>query len=48
MTSTEVPRRPGRPRSAQADEAILEATVELFAEVGLEGLTVEGVAARAG
>ena len=48
MTSTEVPRRPGRPRSAEADEAILEAAVDLFAEVGLEGLTVEGVAARAG
>src|SRR5438132_7533609 len=41
-------RRPGRPRSAEADEAILEAAVDLFAEVGLEGLTVEGVAARAG
>jgi AcrR family transcriptional regulator len=41
-------RRPGRPRSTQADEAILEAAVEIFAEVGLEGLTVEGVAARAG
>ena len=41
-------RRPGRPRSAEADEAILEAAVELFAEVGLEGMTVEGVAARAG
>ena len=41
-------RRPGRPRSAEADEAILEAAIELFAEVGLDGLTVEGVAARAG
>jgi hypothetical protein len=41
-------RRPGRPRSAEADEAILEAAVELFAEVGLESLTIEGVAARAG
>jgi AcrR family transcriptional regulator len=41
-------RRPGRPRSTEADEAILEAAVELFAEVGLEGMTVEGVAARAG
>jgi AcrR family transcriptional regulator len=41
-------RRPGRPRSAEADEAILEAAIEVFAEVGLEGLTVEGVAARAG
>jgi AcrR family transcriptional regulator len=42
------PRRPGRPRSAECDEAILEAAVQLFAEGGLDGLTVEGVAARAG
>ncbi len=48
MTSTEAPRRLGRPRSTEADEAILVAAIELFAEVGLEGLTVEGVAARAG
>jgi AcrR family transcriptional regulator len=45
---TSITRAPGRPRSLAADEAILEATVELFAEVGLEALTVEGVAARAG
>jgi len=44
----EVRRSPGRPRSAEADEAILEAAVEIFAEMGLEGLTVEGVAVRAG
>jgi AcrR family transcriptional regulator len=49
MTATDADvRRPGRPRSAEADEAILDAAVELFAEVGLDGLTVEGVAARAG
>jgi AcrR family transcriptional regulator len=41
-------RAPGRPRSSEADEAILEAAVDLFAEVGLEALTMEGVAARAG
>ena len=41
-------RAPGRPRSLEADEAILEAAVEVFAEVGLESLTMEGVAARAG
>ncbi len=41
-------RRPGRPRSPEADVAILGAAVEIFAEAGLEGLTVEGVAARAG
>jgi AcrR family transcriptional regulator len=45
---TTATRRPGRPRSAEADDAILEAAVEMFAEVGFEGLTVEGVAARAG
>ncbi len=41
-------RAPGRPRSSEADEAILEAAVDVFAEVGLEALTMEGVAARAG
>ncbi len=41
-------RVPGRPRSLEADEAILEAAVDVFAEVGLESLTMEGVAARAG
>jgi AcrR family transcriptional regulator len=39
---------PGRPRSHEADEAILEAAVDVFAEVGLEALTMEGVATRAG
>ena len=48
MTTTDADaRRPGRPRSAEADEAILEAAVDLFAEGGFDGLTVEGVAARA-
>ena len=41
-------RRPGRPRSARADRAILQATLELFAELGYEGMSIEGVAARAG
>ena len=44
----DVRRSPGRPRSAEADEAILGAAIELFADAGYEGLTVEGVAARAG
>ena len=40
--------RPGRPRSAAAHEAILRAAVALFIEQGFEGMSVEGVAARAG
>jgi AcrR family transcriptional regulator len=49
VTTTADPeaRRPGRPRSTEANEAILEAAVDLFAEGGYDGLTVEGVAARA-
>jgi AcrR family transcriptional regulator len=43
------PERPrGRPRSAIADNAIREAAVDLFAERGFEGFSVEDVADRAG
>jgi len=38
----------GRPRSEEAHQAILRATLELLGEVGFSGLTVEGVASRAG
>lgn len=41
-------RRPGRPRSALADRAIMDATLSLFAESGAAGLCIEKVAARAG
>jgi AcrR family transcriptional regulator len=40
--------KPGRPRSPEADEAILAAARELMAEGGLAQLTVEGTAQRAG
>jgi AcrR family transcriptional regulator len=40
--------RPGRPRSAAADEAILAATVDLFADLGFDGVSIEAVAERAG
>ncbi|MEE3331758.1 MAG: TetR/AcrR family transcriptional regulator [Myxococcota bacterium] len=38
----------GRPRSEEAHQAILSATLELLVEVGFSSLTVEGVAQRAG
>jgi AcrR family transcriptional regulator len=41
-------RRPGRPRSADADRAIIAATLELLTEAGVGALAVEQVAARSG
>jgi AcrR family transcriptional regulator len=46
--AAETSRRPGRPRSEQAEQAIIEATLDVFAEKGFEGVCVELVAARAG
>lgn len=46
-TTAEKGRRPGRPRSARADRAILKATIELLVETGYGGMSVEAVAARA-
>jgi len=40
--------RRGRPRSEEADRAILAAATELLAERGLGGMSMEEVAARAG
>src|SRR5215212_2222443 len=49
MTTTD-PEKPrvGRPRSAQAHQAILEATLELVAKEGIQGASMEAIAARAG
>jgi AcrR family transcriptional regulator len=38
----------GRPRSEQADRAIMAATLELLAERGIAGMSIEEVASRAG
>jgi AcrR family transcriptional regulator len=43
-----VPRGPGRPRDARHDDAILEATLEILRDRGYGGVTIEGVATRAG
>lgn len=43
-----MPRRPGRPRDARADEVILDAAAKVLAEQGLAGFTVDAVAAQAG
>ncbi|MCG5448287.1 MULTISPECIES: TetR/AcrR family transcriptional regulator [Micromonospora] len=50
MTSTaDAPRSPGRPRSLRADEAIIEATLDLLAEGStIEALSIEAIATRAG
>ena len=41
-------RGPGRPRDARHGQAILDATLGILLEQGYRGVTIEGVAARAG
>jgi AcrR family transcriptional regulator len=43
-----VERRPGRPRDARADAAIRRAAIEVLADKGPAGFTVDEVASRAG
>jgi AcrR family transcriptional regulator len=45
---SEATRSPGRPRSAEADAAIVGATLEVLREEGFRGLSVEAVRQRAG
>ena len=42
------PRSPGRPKDAEKLSAILDASMDLFAKRGLEGVPVEAIAAAAG
>lgn len=39
---------PGRPRSVQSHQAMLQATLGLLAEVGFDAMSIEAIAARAG
>lgn len=41
-------KQPGRPRSAQSHQAILQATLELLTEVGYERMSIEAIANCAG
>jgi AcrR family transcriptional regulator len=45
---TQAPRRPGRPRSDQAEQAIIAAALAVFAEYGPDAMGIEQVAVRAG
>jgi AcrR family transcriptional regulator len=47
-TAQDAIKRPGRPRSERAEQAIIDAALEAFAECGVEGVRCEDVAARAG
>lgn len=40
-------RSPGRPRSEKSHQAMLLATLELLAEVGFDGMSIDAIAARA-
>lgn len=48
MSSESSAPRPGRPLSAETDQAVRDATLALLAEVGYAGLRVQDVAVRAG
>lgn len=47
-TAQDAVRRPGRPRSERAEQAILDAALEAIGERGIDGVHCEDVAARAG
>lgn len=46
--TTATTRRLGRPRSAGVDEALLDATLQLAGEVGINGMSMDDLAQRAG
>ena len=48
QTTDPTPVKPGRPRSAETHQAILEATLEQVARDGIHATTIEAIAAQAG
>lgn len=46
--TSQLTRKVGRPRSTKAHQAILNATLELFADEGFDAMSIEAIAARAG
>lgn len=46
--TSQLTRKVGRPRSTEAHQAILNATLELFADEGFDAMSIEAIAARAG
>jgi AcrR family transcriptional regulator len=46
--TSQLTRKVGRPRSTEAHQAILIATLELFADEGFDAMSIEAIAARAG
>lgn len=45
---TQLERKPGRPRSTQSRESILQAALDLVSETGYRATTIDAIAARAG
>jgi AcrR family transcriptional regulator len=45
---TRINKSPGRPRSEESHQAMLQATLELLTEVGCDRLSIDAIAARAG
>src|SRR5260370_17324619 len=46
--TSQLTRKVGRPRSTKAHQAILNATLELFADEGFDAMSIEAIADRAG
>lgn len=45
---SKINRKPGRPRSVESHQAMLQATLELLAEIGFDAMSIEAIAVRAG